>query len=371
LIETFLRLRSTDFGFRSEHVLSFQTSMFRYPQLDRQIAFVDGMLDNVRQIPGVVEAGASNQLPLRVRDSVATFYWLEGQPRDLANSQVASMRVVSRGYFPTIGAGLVEGRFFDVTDRRSNAPAAIVNETFARRHFAGRSALGSRFKYGQFDDKGYWYTIIGVVKEVRETAIAEETRPTVYRVMDQADQVGSPTSTMVVRTTGDPASLVPAIRQAIWSVDPNQPIWRFETLDELVDRQFAIARQSTALMSAFALLALLLAALGLYGVLSCAVVQRTGEIGVRMALGATSTRIARSFVSRGLALTVAGLAAGSALASIAAPLMRPLLYGLQPDYVPLLAGTGGVLLAVSTVACFLPARRASRVDPVIALRNDV
>ena len=189
---------------------------------------------------------------------------------------------------------------------------------------------------------------------MRETSISEEPRPTVYRVIDQADQVGTQTSTMVVRTTVDPASIAPAIRQAIWSVDPNQPVWRFDTLDELADRQFSTARQSTALMSAFALLALLLASLGLYGVLAYAVAQRTGEIGVRMALGATSGTIARSFVARGSALTIAGLAGGFVLTAIAVPLITPLLYGLRPTYLPLIAGTGGLLLAVSAVACFLP-----------------
>ena len=177
-------------------------------------------------------------------------------------------------------------------------------------------------------------------------------------------------SSIAVRTSIDPASIVPAVRQAIWSVDPNQPVSKFETLDRVVDRQFSAARQSTALMSAFALLALLLASLGLYGVLSYAVAQRTGEIGVRMALGATSGDIVRSFVFRGFVLTLGGFAGGSLLAAIATPLMTPLLYGLRPDYGPLVAGTVCLLLTVAAVACLLPARRASRIDPVIALRNE-
>ena len=176
---------------------------------------------------------------------------------------------------------------------------------------------------------------------------------------------------IVVRTAVEPASIVSAVRQAIWSVDKNQPIWRvFETMEEIVDRQLSTPAQSTALLGAFALLALLLASLGIYGVLSYAVMQRTNEIGVRMALGATSGEILLSFGKRGLALTLAGLAIGLVLAAIAARSMTALLYGFRPDYVPTVTAVSLILLAVAALACFVPARRASRVDPVIALRNE-
>ena len=178
------------------------------------------------------------------------------------------------------------------------------------------------------------------------------------------------TSGIVVRTTVEPASIVSAVRQAIWSVDKNQPIWRVQTLEEIVDRQLSTPAQSTTLMSAFALLVLLLASLGLYGVLSYAVTQRTNEIGVRMALGATSREILLSFGKHGLALTLTGLAVGLVLAAIAARLMTALLYGFRPDYIPTVTVVSLILLAVATLAWFVPARRASRVDPMIALRNE-
>jgi putative ABC transport system permease protein len=158
------------------------------------------------------------------------------------------------------------------------------------------------------------------------------------------------------------------VRRAVWSIDPNEPIWRVQTLEEIVDRQFSTPAQSTTMLSAFALLALLLASLGLYGVLSYAITQRTNEIGVRMALGATSAQILLSFGKRGLALTLAGLAMGLGLAVMASRLMTTLLYGFRPDYVPTLAAVCLILLSVAALACFVPARRASRVDPVIALR---
>jgi putative ABC transport system permease protein len=175
---------------------------------------------------------------------------------------------------------------------------------------------------------------------------------------------------IVVRTVVEPASIIPSVRQAIWSIDRNQPVARIQTMEEIVDRQLSTSSQSTALLSTFALLALLLASLGLYGVLSYAVTQRTNEIGVRMALGATSSDILLTFSRRGLALTLAGLAIGLVLAAITARLMTALLYGFQPDYLPTAAVVSVILLAVAAVACFVPARRASRIDPMVALQHE-
>jgi cell division protein FtsX len=217
---------------------------------------------------------------------------------------------------------------------------------------------------------GYWYTIVGVVKEIREVGIEEELRPAVYRLLEHADQVGSEPSGIVVRTSVDPESIVAAVRQAIWSVDKNQPVARVQTVEQIMARQLATPSQSTGLLSAFALLALFLASLGLYGVLSYAVTQRTNEIGVRMPLGATSRDILLSFGSRGMALTLAGLAIGLALAAIAARLMTTLFYGFRPDYLPAVAVVSLVLLAVAALACFVPARRASRIDPMLALQHE-
>jgi predicted permease len=307
---------------------------------------------------------------LQVNDSHATFYLLAGQSTASIPGQVALMRVVSREYFPTIAARLREGRFFEMSDEHSDVPVAIVNESFANRHFPGRSAIGGRFQYGQLNEKGYWYTIVGVVKEIREVAIEEELRPVVYRLLEHSGQVGSEPSGIVVRTSVDPASIVPAVRQAIWSIDKNQPIARVQTVEEIVARQLATSSQSGGLISAFALLALLLASLGLYGLLSYAVTQRTNEIGVRMALGATSNDILLSFGRRGMALTLAGLAIGLVLAAFAARLMTTLFYGFQPDYLPAVAVVSLVLLAVAALACLLPARRASRIDPMLALQHE-
>lgn len=372
LLETLQRLRHTEMGLESRNLLTFETALYRYPTFEKRVAFVNDAVERLRAIPGVLDAAAVSRIPL-TETAQATFYWLAGQPRDRIADQVALFRVITRGYFETVGATLRDGRAFDISERRSDAPAAIVNESFADRHFSGRSAIGARFKFGDTGDKGYWYTIIGVVKDVRDRGVAEEFRPTVYLLHEQTDQwstQGAQPGGFVLRTAGDAASIVPAIRQAILSVDQSQPVWRVQTLQDIVDRQLSTPRQSTTLLGAIALLALVLASIGLYGVLSYAVTQRREEIGVRMALGATSGRILRHFVVQGFALTTTGLVLGSVLAAVAARSMSALLYGVRPDYLPIVVAVSVLLLAVASLACMVPARRASRIDPAIALRNE-
>ena len=369
LLQTFQHLRQLDLGMHSERLLTFVTPLFRYPEFDQRVAFINAMLDQVRAVPGVVSAAAINRVPLTVTDQ-STFYLLEGQSEEETRDQVALTRVVTRDYFSTVGAGLREGRFFELSDRKSASPAAVVNESFADLKFPGRSPLGARFQFGDFGEDSYWYTIIGVVKDIRERGVTEELRPGVYRLHEQADQTGDKPSGIVVRTSVEPESIVAAVQQAVWKVDPNEPVARVQTMEDIVDRQLSTSSQSTALLGAFALLALLLASLGLYGVLSYAVTQRTNEIGVRMALGATSKDILVSFGRRGLALTVAGLAIGVGLAAAAARLMTALLYGFQPGYGPAVAVVSVILLAVAALACLVPARRASRIDPMAALQHE-
>jgi putative ABC transport system permease protein len=369
LLQTFQHLRNTDLGMRSERLLSFETPLFRYKDFDRRVAFINSEVEKVRAIPGVINAGFINIVPF-TNFAHATFYLLEGQPRDGFAGQVALVRNVSREYFATVGARLREGRFFSISDRKSESRVAIVNEPFADRHFAGHSPLGKRFKFGSLGEKGHWYTIVGVLKRIPESGVLAEPKPAVYRAHEQCDQGGDLKAGIVVRTAVEPSSIISAVRQAIWSLDKNQPIARIQTMDAIIERQLSTPSQSTALLGAFALLALLLTSLGIYGVLSYAVTQRTSEIGVRMALGATSREILLTFSKRGLALTVTGLILGLGIAAIAARWLTSLLYGFQPDYLPTVAAVSLILLAVAALACLVPARRASLIDPVIALRNE-
>jgi putative ABC transport system permease protein len=368
LLQTFLHLRNIDLGIRSERLLTFETPLFRYKEFERRVAVINAQLAKVREIPGVINAGAINRIPF-TNLAHATFYRLNGQPAQAAPAQVALIRNVSRDYFATVGAQLREGRFFDASDRRSDSPVAIINEPLADREFPGRSPIGQRLKFGELEDNGYWYTVVGVVRAIREGGVLTEAKPAIYRVFEQCDQVSERLSVgIVVRTALEPTSVISSVRQAIWSVDKNQPVARIQTMEEIVDRQLSTPSQSTALLSAFAVLALLLASVGIYGVLAYAVTQRTEEIGVRMALGATSRDIMVSFGRRCLALTLTGLVLGLVMAAVASRLLTTLLYGFRPDYIPTAAIVSLILAAVAAMACFAPARRASRIDPMIALR---
>src|SRR5262245_26707833 len=369
LLQSFQHLRRLDLGIRGENLLTFETPLFRYRDFEQRVAFVNAELEKIRTIPGVVSAGAISNIPL-TQIAQTTGYLLAGQSVNEARGQDALSRIVTRDYFATVGARLREGRFFDASDQRSESPAAVVNESFADRNFPGRSPLGARFQFESWGSKAYWYSIVGVVKEIRERGVAEELKPAIYRVHEQANQTGNRPSGIVVRTSIEPESIVSAVRQAIWSIDKNQPVTHVRTFEYIVARQLSTPSQNTALLTAFALLALLLASLGLYGVLSYAVTQRAKEIGVRLALGATSKDILLSFGRRGLKLTFFGLAIGSVLSAIAARFMTTLLYGFQPNYLPTVAVVSLILLAVAALACFIPARRAANVDPLVVLRNE-
>lgn len=369
LLQTLQRLRQIDLGIRTEKLLTMVTPLSRYRQFDQRVAFVNLVLEKVRAVPGVVSTGAISDIPMTA-DGGTGGYLFAGQARVQSRGQDALLRVVSRDYFATVGARLREGRFFDDSDRASKNPSLIVNESFADRHFAGRSALGARLQLSNIYPEAYWYTIIGVVKEIRDRGLAVNLKPAAYVVHEQADQVWPQPSGMVIRTSLAPIALVRSVREAIWSVDKNEPVARIQTLDGIVDKELSEPSQDTTLLGAIAGLALTLACLGLYGVLSHMVSQRTQEIGVRMALGATPSEILRSFGGRGLALTMTGLGFGLVLAFAATQFLTSLLYGFRPNYVPAVAAVSGILLAVAALACLVPARRASHIDPVVALRHE-
>ncbi len=275
-----------------------------------------------------------------------------------------------------MGARMREGRFFTEDDRESSMQVAIVNETFADRHWPGQSALGKRFCTNCGDASAkppqppVWMTIVGVVKEIRERGIDVPLKVAMYTPLAQSGKYWPVPNALVIRTSVEPGSIANAVRQAIWAVDKDQPVARIRTMQDVAEVELAPRRQQMTLLVTFAALALILASLGLYGVLSYAVAQRTQEIGVRMSLGASPGNILGLVLQRGVGLTLAGLVLGIAGALGVGRVMSGLLFEVKAQDPAILAAVSVLLLAVAVFACYLPAYRASRVDPVVALRND-
>jgi predicted permease len=296
---------------------------------------------------------------------------IEGQPPPRPDQiQDALFRVVTPEFLPTIGARMREGRFFGREDRADSLPVVIINETFANAHFPGVSPLGRRIQMGATGPNRPWQTIVGVVKEVRERGIDIGTKPAVYWPQAQGANAWPVPQDLAVRTSVPPLSVVNEVRAAIVAVDKDQPVQRVRTMEEVHAEGFAVRRQSMNLLAVFAGLALALAALGVYGVLSFAVTQRTREIGVRLALGAQPSGIVGIVVGQGLALAGAGLAIGIAASLAATRMLGSLLYGVPARDPATLIAVAAVLALVALLACYFPARRASRVDPCVALREE-
>jgi predicted permease len=263
-----------------------------------------------------------------------------------------------------MGIPVLAGRSFDSRDTAQAPPVAVVSATFARQAFAGEDPVGKRIR---IRDQGDWRTIVGVVGDIRHRSLRAPLAPQVYASHEQDPRIFA---CVVARTAGDPMAAAPAIRQAIWSVDPDQPVWNVRSMEMLLDRAQGPALATGRLVGAFALLALFLAAVGLYGVLSQLVAQRTREIGIRMALGASAGRVLGLVVGRGMALTGLAVALGLAGAAGLSRLLTSLLFGVRPLDPLTFAAAAAVLAAAALVACWLPARRAARMDPVVALAEE-
>jgi putative ABC transport system permease protein len=266
-----------------------------------------------------------------------------------------------------MGIPLLEGRAFTDQEVASGAPTAIVNEAFARRFFPGEEVLGKRVKLGPNPDQLPWITIVGVVGNVRHLAIETEPRPEIYRHY-MTFPLSSPV--MVVRSSGDPKRLIAAIRAQVQSIDPELSIANIHAMDELVARSVAGRRFSMTLLAIFACVAILLAAVGLYGVMSYSVAQRTHEIGVRMALGASHRDVVALVVKQAAWLAAAGIAAGLVAAIALTRLMGNLLYEISATDPATFAAVSLMIGAVTLLASYIPARRATRVDPMVALRHE-
>jgi putative ABC transport system permease protein len=371
MIQTLMRLRAIDLGFRSDHLLTMRTILphKKYQEGPARIAFFNRVLEGVRALPGVESASYINAAPFETTGNTQGFK-VEGRPVETYGlAQDALLRVGTVEYLKTIGAKILEGRLYTESDGPGAPPAIIINETFARQFWPNESALGHRISL-TFGHQPEWRTIIGVVRDLKERGYAIDMKPGVYVNYVQFPETWATPERLIVRTKGDPLALVNAARSVIASVDPEQPISSVKTMDQIVDENVADRQQQMTLLGAFAGLALVLASIGLYGVLSYAVTQRRREIGLRMALGASASNVIKLVVGRGLVLTSAGLLIGLALAWAATRAMKNLLYGVASTDPGTYAVVAALLTAIAFAACWIPARRAARVDPVTVLREE-
>jgi putative ABC transport system permease protein len=369
MIQTMWNLRKMDVGFRTEHLLTMAVPLpeTKYSDKEKRRNFFSEVITNVRALPGVKGAGFASDAPFTATGDTYG-YLVEGEP-PLMPGEIndALYREVTPGYLEAIGATLREGRLLGEGDREEGQLVVVVNEFFAKRHWPGRSAIGKRIRFDDMDEPS-WRVVAGVVQDIRERGLLLEMKPAMYVPIGQVKPDSY--SNLVVRTAMEPASAIKAVESAVWSVDAQQPVTLIRTMDQLMEEDVADRTRPMILLGVFAGLALVLACIGVYGVLSYAVAQRIREIGVRMALGAKPVDVTRMVLGRGMKLSAIGLLAGGALAAGLAVLLRSLLFGVTMMAPGIYAGTAAALVLVAMAACVIPARRAAGVDPAVALRNE-
>jgi putative ABC transport system permease protein len=370
MIRSFAALERVNPGFEPSHLLTFRLAVPRtqYDNPDKLKAFYSALLDRIESLPGVRAAGLGISLPpdlLQMTDN----FMVEGQTLPPNQSApVGPLLFVDEGYFTALGVPLVAGRFFTERDDRGAPLVAIVNETLAKKYLAGVDPVGRRIKDGGPErPDNPWMTIVGVVGDVKYDGLDRPVDPTFYLPFRQNT---SPAQFIVVRTASDPRALAASVRAAVASLDKDVPVASVKTMDELMTESVAPPRFRTMLVALFALIGLALAAVGIYGVMAYAVSERTYEIGVRLALGATAGDVMRLVFGEAIALAAIGVAVGVVGAIATTRLMAALLFGVTPTDLATFVALAGVLVLTALTASYVPARRAMRVDPMVALRYE-
>ena len=369
LMKSFTRLLDVKPGFNPEQVLTFEVQLpnvapSRYERREEQAAFFQQLMTQLQALPGVENAGGVLSLPLSGAHE-STDLILEGQgPEWDGKRPNADYTIVTPEYFATLQIPLLQGRYFTAQDKLEAPFAIVVNDTLAARVWPGQNPLGKRFRVG-FEEKQR--EVVGVVGTIKQASLDSEARPAMYLPHLQSPTAGL---TLLVRTRGEPLSMAAAVRQEVRALDKDVPVTKVQTMEKVLGASVAQPRFSMLLVGLFAGLALVLSAVGIYGVMAYAVSRRAHEIGVRMALGAGANQVLKLVLKDGMTLAFAGIAVGLLGAFALTRLMASLLFGIGAKDPVTFVSVAAFLAFVAFIACYIPARRATKVDPLIALRNE-
>jgi putative ABC transport system permease protein len=365
LVRSLDRLQRRDLGYSIESTLTFEIILVgsRYDSAAAQDQFFDALYTRLATLPGVTAVGGSGNIPMR--GGAMASLAIEGRPEPEGKLPEVGYQPVSDDLFKAMGVPLKRGRTFGPQDTDDGPPVAILSESLVRKFWPNGDPIGARVRLGP-NPNDPWMTVVGVVGDVN-MGVAGDSRPTAY-VSGRQDHWGG--MAIVVRTTTDPVSLLPAVRREVRAIDPTIPVAEARSMKEVQSMGLTDRRLPMQLMAAFALLALVLAAVGVYGVMAYSVAARTREIGVRVALGAQPKSVFGMVVRQGMHTAAIGLTLGLLGAAALGKVLTSLLYGVKPTDAPTFVGVAGVLLAVVLAACLVPARRALRVDPLEALRSE-
>ncbi len=367
MIRSFVELMNVPPGFNSENILTMQIALptAKYGDNQKVAAFYTQTVERIKSLPGVVSVGATSNLPFGGSDQT-TGIIVEGRPAPPPGQEPeVSYRAISPDYFHTMGIAMLKGRSFTEQDKSDAPGAVIINETMARRLFgADEEAVGKRLRN---NEDATVREIVGMVRDVRHAGLSAELKSEMFGPHQQ-DPLRS--MTLVIRTASDPASFAPAVRRELQAIDPDQPVYNVRSMEQVISESVYLSRFSMFLLAIFAALAVVLAAVGIYGVMAYAVAQRTHELGIRMALGAQSRDIFNLVVGQGMLLTLAGIGIGLVAAFALTRAMASLLYGVSATDLVTFAGVSLLLSLIALLACYIPARRAMRVDPMTALRYE-
>jgi putative ABC transport system permease protein len=373
LVKSFTLLRAIDLGFRTERLLTMKIALpfASYPEAPRRVQFFEELLRRVRALPGVNTAGATSILPVSAENASSSTITDAniGQGR----YPEANTRSVTEGYFEALGMRLLEGRLLDARDRAvdSGLQVTVINRALAERLWPGNISIGKRLSVHAPPDRPQWRQVVGVVSDIRQGVLGA---PPAIEMYEPHGQVGDAAMALVIRARTDVTALIPAVRALVRELDPTLPVFDVRPMDEHVGESIVTRRFSAVVLSMFSLFALLLAGVGLYGMMSYAVAQRTREFGVRVALGASAGDVSRLVLRAAITVALVGLVVGTlaslGLAKVLSAMLASMLYGVsQFDAASYVIGSIGLFL-VATIAGWLPARRATRVDPIQALRDE-